>query len=652
MKFFLLGRLATKISQTTRVVSLGGGGIVGCEMQCGLRDQARWTVYALSRGRQEANPTLLDLAAQQAEVELVRHLDPDEAMAFASGVPAETPPPGWVLAAQQAQLSPLADPSLPAALGSEIFNTISVAELLDMELIPSNVVHITGFTDGIAAIEGARNQAVDKLANFSVLTWGGDHLQVKGFTVLVRDFLAGGAGKRVFAFRKANAPDRHSGFKQSWQALAEQYHGQFYIVEVDVEIEAGRFGAREEVQAGGPAAGLPGGAVKFFLLGRLATKITQTRRVVSLGGGGIVGCEMQCGLKDEARWTVYALNRGRREDNPTLLDVAACNPIVELVRNVDPNEAMAFVSGVPPERAPPAWVLGNVQPQMQQSDVAVRLADGRFECSNAQCRNPSWNGEINEYCSLACRPAPAAVLNKGLYLKDFQPGDKSYWPFPDGFETQMGCMQYINTKLVNAPGMHTVNINELCAAVVPAADQKQRDGISQTHPKLNHEMVLAGSFFLDGTFSNAYVSALRQCRGEDAQTLAGYSSWLWQAAMGLPPHQGTVWVCLRGQNAISMAQQKIADGMKLSWNMWSAASEFRDVPKKEVADLKDGEDGLLIRIDAGFAARQLAPLALAARAQGFLIIPNASFAVIKPYHLAPDRVGEIHLKEVKGIFNF
>lgn len=272
------------------------------------------------------------------------------------------------------------------------FTTISVSTFAGMGLDPSSIVHVTGFTNGMRSVESARQQALDRLSRYSCLTWGGDYLDANGFTVLVGNFLAEGDGnKRVFAFRSDASPDAHEGFMQSWRPLAETFRGAFFIVGVSVEAEANRLGMIQEVQRG-PASGLPGGAIKFFLLGRLAAKITGTRRVVALGGGGIVGCEMRCGLQDGTRWTVFAMSRGRPEGARTLMDASADEANVELVRGVDQNEGQGFASGCPPPRDEvPLWCLekiltlhaGSVQSglvpvscvDMTGAEVAAVLAD-------------------------------------------------------------------------------------------------------------------------------------------------------------------------------------------------------------------------------------------------------------------------------------
>lgn len=216
-------------------------------------------------------------------------------------------------------------------------------------------VHLTGFTDPMPSLASASVAALAKLGGKSFLTWGGDHYNAQSFTSLIPKYLEVEPTAKVLAFRNFG---NHGEFKQTWNSFADQYRGRFYIVEVhDAQDEARHSGVLWETHAGGLASGL-GGAVKYFLLGRLAVKILGTRRVVAMGGGGIVGCEMKCGVNyDSAHWTVFALSRGRREAKNTLMDEAAQNPQVELICNLGPNEAQAFSRGMPPTLfPPPAWV--------------------------------------------------------------------------------------------------------------------------------------------------------------------------------------------------------------------------------------------------------------------------------------------------------
>lgn len=76
---FLIGRLAVKFGQASKVLALGGGGTARLGCLCGMRDKLSWTVFALSRGGKEPFPSICDLALEIPEhVELVRGIDPKE----------------------------------------------------------------------------------------------------------------------------------------------------------------------------------------------------------------------------------------------------------------------------------------------------------------------------------------------------------------------------------------------------------------------------------------------------------------------------------------------------------------------------------------------------------------------------------------------
>jgi len=63
-EYFLMARLACKATGSKQVFSLGGGGISAHEATASTTDGAVWTIYALSRGREEAHPALADWAAE------------------------------------------------------------------------------------------------------------------------------------------------------------------------------------------------------------------------------------------------------------------------------------------------------------------------------------------------------------------------------------------------------------------------------------------------------------------------------------------------------------------------------------------------------------------------------------------------------------
>eukprot|EP00040_Diaphanoeca_grandis_P014933 m.75880 g.75880 ORF g.75880 m.75880 type:complete len:293 (-) comp24835_c0_seq1:207-1085(-) len=98
-QYFQLGRIALKVSLSSRVVSMGGGQVAANELKAAVQagePQIRWTVYAASRKKKNRKPeegvTACDFALEfstkdkpqgcTAVVELMRGKDPDEALAF------------------------------------------------------------------------------------------------------------------------------------------------------------------------------------------------------------------------------------------------------------------------------------------------------------------------------------------------------------------------------------------------------------------------------------------------------------------------------------------------------------------------------------------------------------------------------------------
>eukprot|EP00929_Paragymnodinium_shiwhaense_P014150 TRINITY_DN122024_c0_g1_i1.p1 TRINITY_DN122024_c0_g1~~TRINITY_DN122024_c0_g1_i1.p1 ORF type:complete len:385 (-),score=62.74 TRINITY_DN122024_c0_g1_i1:154-1308(-) len=86
---YLLGRVAIKATAAGKVVSLGGAGAGIGEARAGVAEGVSWTVFALSRGKQEEFQTMMDWAMtfQNSHnatklVRLVRGKDPEEKFAF------------------------------------------------------------------------------------------------------------------------------------------------------------------------------------------------------------------------------------------------------------------------------------------------------------------------------------------------------------------------------------------------------------------------------------------------------------------------------------------------------------------------------------------------------------------------------------------
>jgi len=82
-EYFLLGRVACKFTGSKLVISLGGGGISAKEALAGIDDGMEWRIFALSRGRAEQHPTILNFAAAEPRAKLITGKDPNESEAFA-----------------------------------------------------------------------------------------------------------------------------------------------------------------------------------------------------------------------------------------------------------------------------------------------------------------------------------------------------------------------------------------------------------------------------------------------------------------------------------------------------------------------------------------------------------------------------------------
>jgi len=225
-------------------------------------------------------------------------------------------------------------------------HVMKIQELLNCTWLPEpeNIMLIKGFGSGL-------NVACDKVMlrdilamTCTMLVWDGDPLDNTGFTKMVPQFLQTNPVSKALAFVLDYEVDD---FMESWADTIEQFPHRIRVVAVDMKPpfwgEAANYGITEELK---DTEGMPQWAQEYFLLGRLACKLTGSKQVLSLGGGGISAHEAKVSAKSGVSWTIYALSRGRQEQFPMLADWAAENPSpgIKLKRNLDPNEAMAFCS--------------------------------------------------------------------------------------------------------------------------------------------------------------------------------------------------------------------------------------------------------------------------------------------------------------------
>jgi len=227
--------------------------------------------------------------------------------------------------------------------GSKL-KVMNIHELRNCDWLPEPAtrVSIKGFGSGL---DGASDEAV--LADISatkckMLVWDGDPLDDTGFTKMIPLFLQRDPASKALAFVLDYELDD---FMESWADTIEQFPHRIRAVAVNMKPpfwrEAADHGITHELK---DTTGMPEWAQEYFLLGRLACKVIGSKRVFSLGGGGISAHEAKASAKSGVSWNIYALSRGRDEQYPTLADWAVENPGtgIKLIRNLDPNEAMAF----------------------------------------------------------------------------------------------------------------------------------------------------------------------------------------------------------------------------------------------------------------------------------------------------------------------
>merc|ERR1712232_1377372 len=99
--------------------------------------------------------------------------------------------------------------------------------------------------------------------------------------------------------------------------MGQEFGQRIILVSVDKVKDKERFGLETEEEF---VKSLPYFAQEHYILGRIAMKCTGSKRVVAVGGGGIAGKEASSSFQDGVHWTVFAISRGEREKQETLLD--------------------------------------------------------------------------------------------------------------------------------------------------------------------------------------------------------------------------------------------------------------------------------------------------------------------------------------------
>ena len=194
------------------------------------------------------------------------------------------------------------------------------------------VAHIKGFGEGIGSYY--HEEAIKELGSYDAIAFDGDPYEEDGFIALIPKFLALADSKFVIAFKiKGEIAEMQSSY-----ASLDVLH-RMIIVGVDIEEAMETItGERSRLSD------MPQWALHYYALGRVAIKATGSMFVLCLGGGGIAQKEAEANILDGGSWVVFALSRGRKEGNPSVLDWAQKNkgPNVQFVCGKDPNELEGF----------------------------------------------------------------------------------------------------------------------------------------------------------------------------------------------------------------------------------------------------------------------------------------------------------------------
>lgn len=203
------------------------------------------------------------------------------------------------------------------------------------------VAHLKGFCDGMR--DYYTTSALKRLEAFSLVAWGGEPPAAGGFTRLVEPFLLGSPDRKAVAFVEKDDVDR---FQESWGHAVSPCLDRIIVVELHLAEAVERFNLVTEAIR---VADWSQEACSIYFAGRVAIKATASKQVIAFGGAGILGQEAEASFADGARWTIYALSRGMKETEASLMDWAAVTERenVTLVYWKDPSYADCFANIVP-----------------------------------------------------------------------------------------------------------------------------------------------------------------------------------------------------------------------------------------------------------------------------------------------------------------
>jgi len=222
---------------------------------------------------------------------------------------------------------------------------LSIDDFKKRKLDPTTIVHLKGF--GHEVEDKCDEEILKTLSKYQVLVWDGDEYDCTGFTRMVPKFLDANPKGECVAFKIDYEIDI---FRESWAEKIERYPGRITLVSTDLKFptleDAKKLGVIEEMASASELSegGKESWAQEYFVLGRVACHVTQSRSVICLGGGGITRHEGKVGIAKGAKWEVFNL---RRKGNPTYHTVDADgwrdekgNALMDWVRSLEKDTSM------------------------------------------------------------------------------------------------------------------------------------------------------------------------------------------------------------------------------------------------------------------------------------------------------------------------
>lgn len=388
---FCISRIASKLTASKALVSLGINDITRVEIESSSVDAVQWTVF-VPAASSNSRP-FLDWAASRksSQLEIVQLDSPGASSASTCRAPpASVPIPtrtasatasraassdgtrvtgrptavasGSSASRARSEVRPCATSAVPVdragrdVVRGRLEQLPGKASTAGGRAPPSSIIvksvdefvrwnshfqtarwaHVKGFGDGMS--DRYNPDALARLSSYSRLVWDGSPLSTTSFTSIIPRYLRAKSGRKAVAFVKLDEVDS---FKSSWSTIAAEFPSGVMVVATDIDSDAERFSVKTELWR---VRRFKKDVHDSYILGRIAMSLTAARLVVCLGGVLSISQEAEASLPDGVQWTIYALSRGTKERDPSLVEWAASkkHSQLELIEGKDESEANAL----------------------------------------------------------------------------------------------------------------------------------------------------------------------------------------------------------------------------------------------------------------------------------------------------------------------